>query len=242
MKLKVMTYNIQSCLGYYSHKYETESVLADYIRSVDPDVVVLNEVHDKGPSSVFTAQPEEIATRLGWNHAFAQAIYIDGVGPYGNAILSRYPIEHFTVTPVPLRPLAPGETADGYREARCILRAEIEKDGKRLAVIGSHFGLTEPEQLDVVALVTEMLDRETLPHVLMGDFNMQPGDEKLAPIFARMQDTATVFDAPKLSFDSANPTVKIDYIFASKDVEVLSADIPAVVISDHRPHIAEIAL
>ncbi len=242
MKFKVMTYNIQSCLGYISRKYETEPQLAAYIKEVNPDVVVLNEVHDKGPSPVFSAQPKEIAAHLGWNHAFAEAIYIDGVGPYGNAILSPYKIENFSVTPVPLRPLAPGAKEDGYREARCILRAEIEKDGQRLAVIGSHFGLTEPEQLDVVSLVSDLLDREALPHVLMGDFNMQPDDEKLAPIYTRMQDTAAVFDAPKLSFVSDKPTIKIDYIFASKDVTVLSADIPAVVISDHRPYVAEIEI
>jgi endonuclease/exonuclease/phosphatase (EEP) superfamily protein YafD len=32
--------------------------------------------------------------------------------------------------------------------------------------------------------------------------------------------------------------VKIDYIFVSKDVEVVSANIPAIVASDHRPHTA----
>ncbi len=242
MRIKVMTYNIQSCLGYYSRKYETEPQLADYIRTVNPDVVVLNEVHDKGPSPVFSAQPKEIADRLGWNYAFAKAIDIDGVGPYGNAILSPHRIENFSVTPVQLRPLVPGEKEDGYREARSILRAEIEVNGTRLAVIGSHFGLTEQEQLDVVSLVTEILDREALPHVLMGDFNMQPDDEKLAPIFARMQDTAMVFDEPKLSFVSDKPTIKIDYIFASENAKVVSADIPAVVISDHRPCWAEIEI
>ena len=31
---------------------------------------------------------------------------------------------------------------------------------------------------------------------------------------------------------------KIDYIFVSRDAEVLEADIPVVVASDHRPHTA----
>ncbi len=242
MKLKVMTYNIQSCLGFYSRKIETAPQLAAYIKEVDPDVVVINEIHALGPSDRYPDQPKEIADLLGWNYRFAKAIDIENVGPYGNAILSRYPIENFSVTPIPLRPVAPGETAEGYREARCILRAEIVKDGCPFTVFGSHFGLTDPEKQDAVAKVSELLDRETLPHVLMGDFNMQPDDEKLAPIFARMQDTAVAFDAPKLSFDSANPTIKIDYIFASNDVKILSADIPAVVISDHRPYVAELEI
>jgi endonuclease/exonuclease/phosphatase family metal-dependent hydrolase len=46
--------------------------------------------------------------------------------------------------------------------------------------------------------------------------------------------------APKLSFPSDNPSVKIDYIFVSKDLKVQSADIPTIISSDHRPHIAAI--
>ncbi len=36
--------------------------------------------------------------------------------------------------------------------------------------------------------------------------------------------------------------MKIDYIFVSKDLKVESADIPEIVSSDHRPHIATIEL
>ena len=239
MKMKVMTYNIQSCLDYDTRKRDTQARLAAFIKEQNPDVVVLNEVHDIGASKEFTAQAKDIADLLGWNHRFAQAIDIPNVGPYGNAILSPYPIENFTVTPVPLQPLKEGDNP-GWREARCILRAEITKDGKTLAVYGSHFGLTPGEQEFVVSLAAGLLDNETLPHVFMGDFNMQPDNPTLVPLFERMQDTAAVFDAPKLSYVSDEPTDKIDYIFASRDVTVLNADIPAVVISDHRPYIAEI--
>jgi endonuclease/exonuclease/phosphatase (EEP) superfamily protein YafD len=38
----------------------------------------------------------------------------------------------------------------------------------------------------------------------------------------------------------AKPHRKIDYIFVSHDIEIISADIPAIVASDHRPHIAEV--
>jgi endonuclease/exonuclease/phosphatase family metal-dependent hydrolase len=36
--------------------------------------------------------------------------------------------------------------------------------------------------------------------------------------------------------------VKIDYIFVSPDVRVVSADIPATVASDHRPHVATVEM
>jgi endonuclease/exonuclease/phosphatase family metal-dependent hydrolase len=57
-----------------------------------------------------------------------------------------------------------------------------------------------------------------------------------------MKDTADLFSHPLLSFPSDAPDRKIDYIFVSKDVEVLTADIPAIVASDHRPHTAEITI
>jgi endonuclease/exonuclease/phosphatase family metal-dependent hydrolase len=57
-----------------------------------------------------------------------------------------------------------------------------------------------------------------------------------------MKDTAVAFAEPKLSFPADEPTIKIDYVFVSPDVEILSADIPAIVASDHRPHIAEVKL
>ena len=76
--------------------------------------------------------------------------------------------------------------------------------------------------------------------LLMGDFNIAPDNHLIDIIRERMVDTADFFDEPKLSFPSDRPRVKIDYIFVSPDVEVVKADVPAIVVSDHRPHTAEV--
>jgi endonuclease/exonuclease/phosphatase family metal-dependent hydrolase len=76
----------------------------------------------------------------------------------------------------------------------------------------------------------------------MGDFNSLPEDAILDPIRERMKDAADRFDIPRLSFPSDYPDRKIDYIFLSRDIEVISADIPVVIASDHRPHTATVAL
>ena len=76
--------------------------------------------------------------------------------------------------------------------------------------------------------------------VVMGDFNMTPDDKLLAPIFERMTDTAKGFCDEKFSFPSDAPDIKIDYIFVSRDAKVLSADIPSIVVSDHRPYVAHV--
>ena len=76
----------------------------------------------------------------------------------------------------------------------------------------------------------------------MGDFNMTPDNPILDPIRERMVDVSKYFDTSKLSFPSDNPIIKIDYIFVSADIEVINADIPAVVASDHRPHTADVII
>ena len=74
----------------------------------------------------------------------------------------------------------------------------------------------------------------------MGDFNVTPDNEILNPIREKMVDTAKLFDCEKKSWPSDKPRVKIDYIFVSPDIKIISADIPEIVASDHRYHIAEI--
>jgi endonuclease/exonuclease/phosphatase family metal-dependent hydrolase len=76
----------------------------------------------------------------------------------------------------------------------------------------------------------------------MGDFNVTPDNPVLNPIRERMTDTAQLFNEELLSYPSDKPDVKIDYIFVSPDIEVITADIPPIIASDHRPHTAEINL
>ena len=94
------------------------------------------------------------------------------------------------------------------------------------------------EQKNAVKTIIENLKPEKC--ILMGDFNVSPDNEFLNPIRKCMNDAADLFEKPLGSWPSDKPERKIDYIFVSKDIKVLSADIPEIVASDHRPHIAEI--
>ena len=235
MQCKVMTYNIQSCNDFEEKRLGSQEKLIAYLREVDADVVVLNEVRDIPGNPLTDDQAGVIARGLGWNYRFAKAIDLYD-GEYGNAILTRHPIKEFAVTPIPLRELRPCDDPKRWREARCVLRAVVDINGEELVVFGSHFGLSAGEQEYAVEITSALLDAETKPHVFMGDLNMESSDPILAPIFARMIDTATVMKEQKLSQVSDNPTVKIDYVFVSEGMRIHDADIPASLISDHRPH------
>ena len=55
-----------------------------------------------------------------------------------------------------------------------------------------------------------------------------------------MRDASDGFCQSTPTFPSDNPRIKIDYIFVSPDITVEHAEIPEIIASDHRIHIAEI--
>ncbi len=231
--MKLMSFNTQHCLNYVTRAIDFE-VMAHAIKACGADIVGLNEMRDAGSHPDFQAQTAILSELTGLSyHVFAKAIELPE-GPYGNGFISRYPIVSAEVIPVP----DPATRVTGkHYETRCLLKAELANG---LTVLVIHMGLNPDERENAVATVVKHLAAEKC--VLMGDFNAYPEDPVLAPIRERMKDTAELFEAPLLSFPSDRPKCKIDYIFVTPDVEIIAADIPAIVASDHRPHTAEIQL
>ena len=127
---------------------------------------------------------------------------------------------------------------DEWYETRCLLKATIRVEGKDLTVCVMHFGLNPDEQVNAVQTAVNNIEESAC--ILMGDFNVRPENPVLLPIREVMYDTAELFEGERLSWPSDKPQRKIDYMFTSKDITVCSADIPAIVASDHRPYIAQI--
>ena len=230
--MKVMSFNTQSCTNYLEKKIDYE-IIAKAICDQDPDIVGLQEMRGAGEYPDF-ANVEKLSELTGMPYYyFAKALTWPN-GGYGNAFLSRIPILEAETVMIP-DPEVRGYK--GYYETRCILKAKLEGG---ITVLVTHMGLNPDEHENAVKTVLANVTEEKC--ILMGDFNMRPDNALLSPIYERMTDTATEFDGDKLSYPSDSPIAKIDYIFVSKDISVLSADIPAIVASDHRPHVAEISL
>ena len=229
--MKVMSFNTQHCMNYITKEIDYE-VMAKAILECDADIVGLQEMRYEDPESNFTRQTEKLAELTGMEYCyFAKAVNIlDDDGWFGNGFISRVPIVKAETIPIP----DPDEkTGDRLYETRCILKATLENG---YTVLCTHFGLNDDEQINAVKTVLDNLEEEKC--ILMGDFNVKPENEVLLPVRARLKDTADCFEETLFSFPSDVPNRKIDYIFVSKDVNVLSADIPAIVAADHRPHIA----
>ena len=232
--MKIMTYNVQHCKNYLEQKIDYE-LIAKIIRESDAEIVGLNEMFSDGEGSQFPNQTKILSELSGYeNYYFAEAIKLRGASPYGNAMLSKLPIKSVETIIIP----DPNPRMyKGYYETRCILKATFENG---LTVLIVHVGLVQDEKESAFKTLLENIVDEKC--ILMGDFNVEPDSPFLDAIRARMNDAADKFDAPKLSFPSDKPTMKIDYIFASKDIEIVAADIPEIVGADHRPHTIEIKL
>lgn len=232
--MKIMSFNTQHCLNYLEQKIDFD-IMARAIRECDADIIGLNEMRNTGVHHEYSDQVGILSKLTDVNeHYFAEAIKFSGTNPYGNGLLSKLAIISAETIIIP----DPNpKKYDGYYETRCVLKATLEGG---ITVLVSHFGLNPDEQQNAVKTVVENLADEKC--ILMGDFNMTPDNPILDPIRARMTDSSAYFNEPKLSFPSDKPNIKIDYIFTSPDIKVISADIPNIVASDHRPHTAEVEL
>ncbi len=238
--MKIMSFNTQNCLNYVTQEIDFPK-MAEAIKECDADIVGLNEMHGEGVHFEYVDQTKILSELTGIeNYHFNKAtdIYDDDTGelegPFGNSILSKYPILSVENIPIP-DPKNP--SGNELYETRSILKAKLSNG---YTVLVTHFGLNHDEHLNAVRVVTENLENEKC--ILMGDFNVEPSDDVIDPIREKMVDLAEIFCPDKLSFPSIDPFKKIDYIFVSSDLKsrVVSADIPDIVSADHRPHICEI--
>lgn len=228
MTLNVMSYNVLHFEKWREDRIDYDA-FADVVRRSGADVVGLNEVY--GTTSALGRQTELLAQRLGWHAYFAEAFLDDGVDPFGNGIVSRFPIESAETIPIPYPQVRKGTD---YYEPRCVLCAAIA--GHTFLV--THFGLNPDEQQNALDTVLPLLTGGKC--ILMGDLNITPDNALLRPIRARMQDTDAFLPAGTMSFPADKPRKKIDYIFCGDAYTVRRAAVLPEVVSDHRPYFASL--
>lgn len=240
MEVKIGTFNIQSCKDYILKEFNP-LVHINAIKKFNPDILSLNEVRGEGEDKYFFNQTRTLARGAGYKYYFfGQAIILEGKGPYGNAIISKYPILDLEVIKIP-DPLVYDE--DTYYESRCIIKAKIKINDSIIYVILTHMGLAKSEEknaTDTVIKIIEPLINNNKKIILLGDFNMEPDNLNLDRIREYLDDTTDLMNKEP-TFPSVNPIKKIDYIFY-KNVIVKSAKVEKIVASDHYPVSAVIDL
>lgn len=230
--MKIMTFNIQHGLD-YKNQIINLKLFSDFIKSTGVDICGLNEVRGEGPDAEYTDQTAAIGDDLGFYHYFGEAVKIGGVNPYGNAIVSGYPFKSAETVPIP------NPRDDKYHEARCVIKAIFEIDGKDICILVCHMGLTDCELKNAVDTVCNILDEIDLPIVLMGDFNAIPDNEIIRPLLDRLNDTdEKSVSLNNFTFASYEPHKKIDYILY-RDLKCTKTTTLKEIVSDHFPIISE---
>lgn len=228
-----MTFNIQHCLDYKRQRIDFD-LFARKITQYGADFCGLNEVRGKGLLAGYTNQTEILSEKIGLYGYFGKAIMVMGLAPYGNAVLSRTPFKMTETIKIPDPEIKNGKEC---YESRCVIKAVVEDKGKEIMFLVTHMGLNKEERVNAVKTVCEIADNTDLPVVLMGDFNAEPDEDTLRPLYERFTDTLK--DSECKTFPSDAPRIKIDYIFY-RGVECKNTKVINEVVSDHLPIITEI--
>lgn len=241
--MKIATYNIAHGADYTLYGTMAEEILpvdlaklADAIRSLDADIIALNEVYEKFDADEGgNQQTERLAALADYPyHVYAAGADL-GFCIIGNAVLSHYPIVGVETYPVPApsveeRP----EREKEWFEDRVVLCTRILVDSEPLRVISTHFGLNPSEQSRMLATLLPLLETKE-PTVLLGDFNMRPDAEALAPLVARLTDAAAECGTPEFTFSSYHPDRRIDYILYNEGLAAHDCRTEKLPNSDHLP-------
>jgi endonuclease/exonuclease/phosphatase family metal-dependent hydrolase len=235
-RLEVLTFNIHHGAG-------TDGVLdlervARVIEDSGADVIAMQEV-DKhfGARSEWVDQPAWFAERLRMHVTFAANLDLPPVNAgepnrqYGTAILSKYPIKHSQNT---LLPMYPGQ------EQRGLLEATIKVHGNTVVVADTHLTHNNnAERQEQADKVVEVLGERRHPTVLTGDLNATPDAPEIQTLTAVWDDAWTeVGEGPGYTYDTANPTKRIDYVLHSHTVRAKAAEVITTDASDHLPVLA----
>jgi len=239
--LRIVTYNIHKGFSQFNRHLMVHE-LREQLRLLGADIVFLQEVQGEHNlhAALVDGWPEEpqhdfLAADVWQSTAYASNVVYDH-GHHGNAILSRFPIEHsFNQDVTHMR-----------FERRGLLHCKInlptgQKPLHCVCVHLSLFARSRRRQLDALATYLESIADQDSPLVIAGDFNDWRNEADT--LLAQRLGLSEVFGgqggdsgAPGRSFPAKRPVLRLDRIyvrgFSVKQAKVHSGK-PWSKISDH---------
>jgi endonuclease/exonuclease/phosphatase family metal-dependent hydrolase len=228
-----MTYNIRGGLGMDNRR--STARIAETVREAAPDVVCFQEVHRRLPWSRMVDQPGRLARLLGMPVTFQANLRLAGLGGYGIAIASRFPVRESFRHFLP----SVGEQR-GALEVRLADAADVGGD---VTVFCTHWGLSGEERLRQATALAERIAVAPRPVIVCGDLNERASEPAVADLLARtgLRDADAGADRPTFPAGTA-ATARIDFIFHSDDLRAADVTVGASEASDHCPLWADLVL
>ena len=242
----IVTYNIGYLSGLTNNKAieKPKSLFDENLKKVlfqtekaNPDIIAFQEIDYNSSRSFNTNQEEEIAN-LGYNFRARSINWDERYLPFpywpinmhfgkvisGQSIISKYPLrDHKRIV------LDRVDDAPFYRDAfyldRLVQVVKVNLDNKDVIVINVHLeAFDKPTRVKQFNRVLSIFNdyRNEYPTILLGDFNSKARDESaiIQNIFNlndEIGNAAFNEENPTNSFDSKNPSKRIDYIFYTKN-------------------------
>ena len=229
--IRVATYNIKHGRG-MDGTIDLERT-AETLKSMDADIIALQEVDDRARRSGDIDQASWLADRLGMHAAYGSFMDFQG-GRYGLALLSRRPFLSHEAW----------RLADG-NEPRVALAADLSTDsGDPITVISVHFDWVEDDgyRLEQARDTIRRIETLQTPWIVLGDFNDVPGSRTMVA-FENIGRNAAKPAEDSATFPSDHPEIEIDHIIMGPEgawMPATSLVIPESRTSDHRPVVSEL--
>jgi endonuclease/exonuclease/phosphatase family metal-dependent hydrolase len=230
--LRVLTYNIHHGEG--TDGIVDLSRLAQIVKSVQPDLVALQEVDQRTERAGGVDQLHALAHLTGMRAQFGKAMDYSG-GSYGVAVLSRWPFVETRNDALPAFP---------DREPRTALTAlvRVDKAWPLLQFTSTHLdqGRDEANRLAQAAHLNALPGPEGAQAILAGDINSRP-DSEVMKVLETQWTNATTADPSLSPAPDGRPRFRGDYVLMRptrcwRTIE--SKVLDDRVASDHRPVLA----
>jgi endonuclease/exonuclease/phosphatase family metal-dependent hydrolase len=230
--LRVATYNIHRCRGLDGRTNAAR--IADVIRSIEPDVIALQEVLGASPST--PGHAEELGALLGMGWVMAPTRHLRGA-LFGNVVLSRLPIVHHSQYDLSWKTCEP----------RCAQRVDISFGHDTLHLYNVHLGTAVLERRHQAGRLSAILhDRRVgVPKIVLGDFNEWMKGLATSTLSERLQSIDLRRHLRRRrTYPGVFPVLHLDHIYYEGKVEVVKLELPrtrlSLMASDHLPLVAEL--
>lgn len=221
--------------------------IASYLKENPADIISLQELTINHEGQTEHNTPEYIAKQLGYNFCIGGEDFTeDGEKRwFGNAVFSKYPIKSHRQSWIN-EPIGTGGFDDEYRT---YLEAILDVDGTELVVATTHmsytheFHVTERKQKETDKLIEELKTVNGKKLIFSGDLNATPGSYTIDQIGSLLksagpepdQKTWTTKPFSYQGFEETELNWRLDYVFTSGHIQVVSSEVEPTEFSDHLP-------
>lgn len=201
VRLRVASYNIHKCVGPDGTFDPARTAAA--IAEIDADIIALQEADKRLGSRAGRLNLAHLERDTGLR-LIPLAARPRSHGWHGNALFARCgAVLNSERLPLP------------HAEPRGAILVELQLASTRLRIVSAHLGLLRQTRVRQVEHLRRLIEsRESMPTLLMGDFNEWRPSRRHSP-FDCLRSRFGPIDLNLASFPSARPLFPLDHIFAA---------------------------